>query len=53
MKGLKDKVLDVLHLMLRALIVIWIWTGGLALLALCYAYFKTKEFIQIRVLKRE
>lgn len=41
------------NVMLQLTIIVWIWTGGLLLLSLCWLYFKTKEFIQIKVLKRE
>jgi len=40
-------------LLFQLLIVIWIWTGGLLLISLCYAYLKTKEFIINKLHKLE
>lgn len=50
---MKGRIKDLLQLLLRFLIVVWIWTFGLLFLGLFCLCYKTKEFIQIRVLKRE
>lgn len=50
---MKGRIKDLLQLLLRILIVIWIWTFGLLFLGLFWVCLKTKHFIQIRVLKRE
>jgi len=50
---MKNLLGNIWSLMLQLLIIVWIWTFGLLFLGLCWVYFKTKEFIQIRILKRE
>lgn len=50
---MKQALQDLMQLLLQMLIVVWIWTFGLALLGLFWIWYKTKEFIQIRILKRE
>jgi len=53
LKNLKQFVQGIFQLLLQFLIIVWIWTGGLILLGLLWLFFKTKEFLLIKVLKRE
>jgi len=53
LKSVKQFVQNVFQLLVQFLIIVWIWTGGLILLGLLWLFFKTKEFLLIKVLKRE